>query len=248
MSKLEDKKAKVKAVKESAVSANKVTAPTLKKKKFDFTWILKLLCIALMVAYVVCMFLPYWGFETYSKEDRRQMILYPDKATPEKQYTEISVADYLWFTEDNETLFLGLDKFNDGTVYNAWKGEPVKQNDIVGMPFVGTLLALFATVFFLLKKSSIWPSLMALIAGGYSTFMLMTDPAGVYKPWKGTAATFVGKTPFGIELGDLSPFEAGISYNIWLIASIALTVGAFVLFVLWLIRVIKWFTVKEIKY
>lgn len=215
-----------------------------KKSKFSVALILKLICILTMVIFIGSMFLDFWTYETISEEDHKNQVLYGIEPT-EIDLT-ISIFDYVWFTEKNQRLFGDPEKDPDGLVNNYWTGAKISQNDIVGMPFLATVLILFTLIFFLLNLNSVWPSIMSLIAGVYSLLALLQDKAGVYKPWSGTVEINEGNVlmPKIVE----KAYTSGISYNLVLIAAALLTVASFAVFVVWVIRVIKWFTVKEIHY
>ena len=189
---------------------------TLKKKKaFDYTIVLKIVCILAMVAFMFCQFLPFWQYDSYTEESYRNHILYGEPLEGETR--EISLADYVWFTEDHEDLF---GEWDEG-LYN-FDGEQIKQNDITGMPFLATLLIAFGLLFFLWKAKSLWPCVFAVAAGAYAVIGYTTDAANVYK--------------------------AGASYQYHLIASIVLLVAGVAVAVPWIIRIVKWFTVKKRHY
>lgn len=217
-----------------------------KKIKIELAMIAKILCLVMMVAYVVCQFLPFWTFETISKEEKKQMVLY-DKVVEPKAKT-VSIAEAVWMIKDNEDLFGDPDDHPEKLVTNHWAGINVKQNDIVGMPFLTMIMMLFGFVFFLLNKKNLWPCLFALGAGAYSLITLLNDPAKVFKPFKGDIHVVQTDVWGDIISEEVKFFEAGITYNIQLIVSAALLAAAAIAFVFWMIRVVKWFVVKEVKY
>lgn len=218
-----------------------------KKGKIEISMIAKIVCLVMMVVYLVCQFLPFWTFETISKEEKKQMVLY-DKVVEPKEKT-VSIAEAIWMIKDNEDLFGDPDDHPDKLVTNQWAGIDVKQNDIVGMPFLTMVMIFFGLIFFLLNKKSLWPCLFAMGAGGYSLLTLITDPAKVFHPFKGNVKVVKLDPVWGDVISEeVKFFEAGITYNIQLIASAALLAAAFIAFVFWAIRVVKWFTVKEVKY
>lgn len=220
----------------------------LGKKTFpiEIDMIAKILCLVMMVAFVVCQFLPYWTFETISKEDKKLMVLYDQEVEP-KQKT-VSIAEAVWMIKDNEDLFGDPDDHPEKLVTNHWAGIDVQQNDIVGMPFLVMVCLFFGFIFFLLNKKNLWPCLFAMGAGGYSLLTLLNDPAKVFKPWKGDVRIVETDVWGDIISEEVKFFEAGITYNVQLIVSAALLATAFIAFVFWMIRVVKWFTVKEVKY
>jgi len=241
-----DKKQKNTPVKKEK-PAKQSKAPTLaKKNKFGVAFVLKMICILAMALFIGSLFLDFWTYETYSKEDYRLMVLYDQD--PEPIQKTISINEYVWMTKDCEDLFGDPESDPEAMrrVHNAWTDQWVHQNDIVGMPFISTVLILFALIFFLLNIKSVWPSILSLGAGVYALLALIQDKAGVYKPWSGTVTINKGNIlmPEYVE----KPFTAGISYNLVLIAAGVLTVASLAVFVVWVIRVIKWFTVKEVRY
>lgn len=215
-----------------------------KKSKINIALILKMICIFTMVLFIGSMFLDFWTYETISEEDHKNQVLYGIEPTPIN--LTISIFDYVWMTEKNERLFGDPEKDPDGLVNNYWTGEKISQNDIVGMPFLATVLIMFTMIFFLLNLNSVWPSIMSLIAGGYGLLALLQDKAGVYKPWSGTVQINEGNVLMPVWVDKA--FTSGISYNLVLIAAGLLTAASLAVFVVWVIRVIKWFTVKKVRY
>ena len=219
-----------------------------KKNKFGVAFILKMVCILAMALFIGSMFLDYWTFETISKEDHRNQVLYNIEPTPIDK--TISIGEYLWMTEDNEDLFGDPDDDKQRLVNNYWTGEKISQNEIVNMPFYTTVLMMFALIFFLLNMKSVWPSILSLAAGIYALLTLLQDKAGVFKPFSGIAKIEMteGKGIFATKYFVEKPFTSGISYNLVLIAAGILTAASLAVFIVWVIRVIKWFTVKEVRY
>lgn len=218
---------------------------TLKKKAaFDYTQILKWVCVVLMVAFFVCQFLPYYTYKSVTEESHREYVLSGGKTELVEETRTISLADYVWLTEEHEDLFGEFD-----TGYYNWEGETFNQNDVTGMPFIATLLIVFGLVFFLWKKNSLWPCLFAIGAGGYATYTYLTDPAGLYKPFAGSAMR-PDPNQVGIfaEMIQKDGFVGGISYTIHLVAAIALLVAGIAVAVPWVMRIVKWFTVKKRHY
>lgn len=218
---------------------------TLKKKAaFDYTQLLRWICVVLMVVFFACQFLPYYTYESVTEESHREYVLSGGKTELVKESRTISLADYVWLTETHEDLFGEFD-----TGYYNWEGEKFNQNDVIGMPFIATLLIAFGLIFFLWKKSSLWPCLFAIGAGGYATYMYLTDPAGLYKPFEGSAMR-PDPNQVGIfaEMIQKDGFAGGISYTIHLVAAIALLVAGIAVAVPWVIRISRWFTVKKRHY
>ena len=218
---------------------------TLKKKAaFDYVQLLKWLCVALMVAFIVCQFLPYFQYESVTEESRREYVISGGKTELVAETRVVSMADYTWLTENHEDLFGEYD-----TGYYNWEGETFNQNDVTGMPFLATLLIVFGLVFFLAKGKSLWPCLFAIAAGGYATYAYLVDKAGVYKPFAGSAMR-PDPNQVGIfaEMIEKTGFKSGISYNIHLVVAIALLVAGIAVAVPWIMRIVKWFTVKKRHY
>ena len=189
---------------------------TLKKKSaFDFGLVLKILCVLVMVAWLVCQWLPFWHYTSISEQAKEDYILYGIE--PEQIEKDVSLGLYTWRASKHKDLF---GEYDEGM--ENFEGEPLDQNDVVGMPALCTLLIVFGLVFFIANKKSLWPCLFPLSAGIYATYMYITDPSKTY--------------------------HAGDTFQYHLIASIAMAVVAFVTMFPWIVSIVKWFTVKKRHY
>lgn len=186
-----------------------------KKSKFDLTMILKIVCVVMMVAFMVCQFLPFWTYETYTEENMKNHIIYDEPLVP--IVGEVSLGEYVWRADKHDLMF---GEYDEGM--KNFNGDDLNQNDIVMMPFLVTLLIAFGLIFMLLSKKSAWPGLFTLVGGIYAIRKYLEDPADMYK---------IGET-----------------YNLHVAASIGLAVASLALVVVWLINVVKWFTVKKRHY
>lgn len=182
-----------------------------KKSKMAPATICNIVCAVLLVVFFACQFLPYWTYTTIEGADKTAAIL--GIATEEGTEVEktISLAEYVWLTEEHEDLFGTWKKMEDPN------GNAFVQNDLVSMPFICTLLVIAGVVFCLWKNDRTWTCLFSLIAGIYATYSYLTVPV----------------------------LKTGHTWMIHLIVSIVLLVGSLPLTVLWVQKIVKWFTVKK---
>lgn len=147
--------------------------------------------------------------------------------TYETEVFDITVADSGKVEEHTISLsnYVWLTK-NHKDLFGNWRkmsytinGQevPLTQNEIITMPFITNLLMVAGLIFCIWKRESRWTCLFPLIAGAYATFGYLTTPI----------------------------YTTGKSYIFHLIAAILLTVGAVPLTVLWVKKIVRWFTVVE---
>lgn len=109
------------------------------------------------------------------------------------------------------------DLFGKWNRMKDFDGNKIVQNDIVAMPFIVTLLVVFGTIFSLMKPQSTWTFVFPLVSGVYATIAYLTGAI----------------------------YQTGQTWQIQLVAAIAMAVSGLVLAVQWGITVWKWFTVKK---
>lgn len=182
-----------------------------KKAGVKLATILNFVCVALMLVFFASQFLPFWSYTTIEGSDKTAEILGIATEDGEEVTREISLAEYVWLTEEHEDLFGNWKRMKD------FEGNELNQNSIVVMPFVCTLLILFGCVFCVWKNTKTWTCLFPLISGVYAVCTYLTTPV----------------------------LQTGESWIIHLIAAALLTAGAIPLAVLWVKRIVKWFTVKQ---
>ena len=146
---------------------------TIKKKSGNIlVTITNIVCVVLMVAFFASLFLPFWTYTGQNKEDVTAALLGKmDESAIRMETYEISIAEYIWNTEDHEELFGGnWKKMKD------FDGNKIAQNDIVSMPFITTLLIAFGVIFCLWKCKSAWTCLFPLSAGIVAVLGYLTKP------------------------------------------------------------------------
>lgn len=221
----------------------------LTKKKFGIVDVLKILCVLAMATFLVFqLVLPYWTYDSHTKESVEQNTIRSTPLVPEQR--TISIGSYTWMTRDHDDLFGNYDsQINLTGGIKNFDNEDINMNDITMMPFLCTLLLGFGLVFFLTNWDALWPGLFSLIAGAYATFMLVTDPAGVYKPWEGEChRVFPAKNIFDTPDIITKYYVGGITYYYQLAAAIAVLVLSIIVLIPWFKRVFQWFTVKKRHY
>lgn len=221
----------------------------LTKKKFGLVDTAKLICVIVMVVFLVFqLVLPYWTYDSHTKESIRANRIYSEPLVPENR--TISIGSYTWLTRDHDDLFGNYDSMiNETGGIKNFENEDINQNDITMMPFLCTLLLVFGLVFFLTKWNALWPGMFAFAAGAYSTYMLVADPAGVYKPWEGYCVRVWPATNIYSQEEIVTKYYiGGITYYYQLAAAIALLVVSIFVLIPWFKSVYNWFTVKKRHY
>lgn len=145
-----------------------------KKSKFDYTIILKILCVAMMVAFMVCQFLPFWSYVTYTEENMKNHIVYDEPLVPIE--TDVSLGEYVWRTDKHDIMF---GEYDEGM--KTFNGDDLNQNDIVMMPFLVTLLIAFGLIFTIFNRKKLWPCMFTLAGGILAVVRYLQDPSGMYK-------------------------------------------------------------------
>lgn len=221
-----------------------------KKASLDYTILLKVICILAMIAFIGVQFLPYYQYQGITEESHRQHVLSAGKVPEVEETRVISMADMVWNTNDHDDLFGKWEpgsELGGGGLMN-FHNEEFMQNDLTMMPFLCTLLILFGLIFFLWKKSSIWPCWFGVAAGAYATYTYIADPAGVYKYFSGVVQRPDIVTLLETIVQPKKFYIGGISYYPHLIAAIVLLVSSLLVVIPWTIKVVKWFTVKKRHY
>ena len=189
-----------------------MTNTTTKKTKMALPTILNIVCAVLMIVFFAVQFLPYWTYTTIEGADKTAALLGYTTEEGEEVEKTISLAEYVWLTEEHEDLFGKWKKMQDPVT-----GEAFTQNELVGTPFICTLLIIAGVVFCLWKNTSTWTCLFALIAGILATKAYLTMPV----------------------------LATGETWLVHLIAAIAMLAGSLPLTALWGTKIYKWFTVKQ---
>lgn len=168
-------------------------------------------CVLVMLIFMVSTFVfPYWTYTTVEGKD-----ISDDSVVGTEVEREISLGDYLWFTEEHEDLF---GKYKKGEL--KYEGEKFMQSDITSLPFLASLLCVAGIIFCLWKNEKKAMCLFPVIAGILMLIALFTKPI----------------------------LQTGASWGILVGTSALLIVGALYPFILWVISVYKWFTVKKRHY
>lgn len=183
-----------------------------KKNKMALPTIFNIVCAVLMILFFVVQFLPYWTYTTIEGADKTAALLGFTTEEGEEVERTISLAEYVWLTEEHEDLFGSWKKMKDPTT-----GEAFTQNELVGTPFICTLLVIAGVVFCLWKNDKTWTCLFSLISGILATIAYLTVPV----------------------------LATGETWMIHLIVSILMLVGSLPLAALWVTKIYKWFTVKQ---
>lgn len=130
-----------------------------------------IVCALVLVIFVVSTFVfPYWTYTTVDGVDKTAELLYGTGEGTEVT-KEISLGEYLWFTEDHEDLF---GKWRKGEL--KYEGEKFLQSDITELPFLATLLCVAGLLFCLWKNDKTWTCLFPVIAGVLMLIALFTKP------------------------------------------------------------------------
>ena len=183
-----------------------------KKSTMSMATILNIVCAVLLIAFFVVQFLPFWTYTTIEGSDKTAALIGLTVEEGEEVEKTISLAEYVWLTEEHEDLFGHWKRMKDPTT-----GEAITQNQIVVMPFLCTLLVIAGVVFCLWKNDRTWTCLFSLVVGAYATITYLTEPV----------------------------LKTGQSWLFHLIVSIVVLLGSIPLTILWVKKVIKWFTVKQ---
>ena len=182
-----------------------------KKNKMGKATIFNIVCAVLLIAFFAVQFLPFWTYTTIEGSDKTAALIGLTVEEGEEVEVTVSLAEYLWFTEEHEDLFGHWKRMKD------FDGNDLKQNEIVVMPFLCTLLVILGVVFCLWKNDRTWTCLFSLIVGAYATITYLTTPI----------------------------LQTGHTWIVHLIVSIVVFLGSIPLTVLWVKKIIKWFTVKH---
>ena len=140
------------------------------KKKLSLANICNIICVVVMLVFFACQFLPYWTYTTIEGADKTAALIGITTEEGEEVTRTISLAEYIWLTEEHEDLFGKWKKMEDQN------GNPFVQNDLVAMPFIVTLLIVAGTVFCIWKMDKTWTCLFTLVAGAYATIAYLTVP------------------------------------------------------------------------
>lgn len=147
-----------------------MTNTVTKKNKVNLTTVFNIVCAVVLVAFFLVQFLPFWTYTTIEGSDKTAALIGLTVEEGEEVEKTISLAQYLWFTEEHEDLFGHWKRMKD------FDGNPLTQNEIVVMPFLCTLLVILGTFFCLWKNDKTWTCLFALIVGVYATITYLTTP------------------------------------------------------------------------
>lgn len=132
-----------------------------------------IVCAIVMVIFVVSTFVfPYWTYTTVEGVDKTAALIGADVGEGTEVTREISLGEYLWFTEDHEDLF---GKWKKGEIKD-FNGDKFAQTEITEMPFLATMLCVAGLIFCLWKNEKTWTCLFPLIAGILMLFALLTKP------------------------------------------------------------------------
>lgn len=132
-----------------------------------------IVCAILMVVFVVSTFVfPYWTYTTVEGVDVTAALIGAEVGEGTEVTKEVSLGEYLWFTEDHEDLF-GAWKKGEVTDFD---GNKFAQSEITELPFLATLLCVAGVIFCLWKNEKSWTCLFPLIAGVLMLISLLTKP------------------------------------------------------------------------
>lgn len=118
------------------------------RKNTKLTRICNIICAALMLALIVCQFLPFW--------------------TTTANGEEISIQEYTWLPHHN----VELDK-----QFKADIGKDYGINDVVLMPIVVLVIGALGVIFTVMWSKKCIIMVCPLLVGALSTYEYLTNPA-----------------------------------------------------------------------
>ena len=190
-------------------------------KKNTMAKISNILCVVMMVVFLVSMFVaPYWSYTTIEGIDKTAALIGLDVGEGTKVEKEISLGEYLWFTEEHEDLFGKWKNSKTSGNLTDFDGNKFYQSEIVDMPFMATLLCVFGLFFCLWKMNATWTCAFPAGAGICMLVGLLTSPV----------------------------LQTGKSWLVLIITSSLMILAAAYLLAQWGIAIFKWFTVKKRHY
>lgn len=191
------------------------------KSKNNMAKISNILCVAMMVVFLVSMFVaPFWSYTTIEGVDKTAALLGLDGGEGTEVQVDVSLGEYLWFTEEHEDLFGKWKNVKEKGNLTDFDGNKFYQAEIVDMPFIATLLCVFGLFFCLWKMNATWTCVFPAGAGICMLVGLFTSPM----------------------------LQTGEGWLVLVITSVLMILAAAYLLIQWGMSIYKWFTVKKRHY
>ena len=191
------------------------------KNKNNMAKISNIICVVMMLVFMVSLFVtPFWSYTTIEGIDKTAALIGLDVGEGTEVEVDVSLGDYLWFTEQHEDLFGKWKNVKEKGNLKDFDGNYFYQAEIVEMPFMATLLCVFGIFFCLWKMNATWTCVFPAGAGICMLIGLFTSPM----------------------------LKTGEGWLVLVITSALMILAAAYLLIQWGTTIYKWFTVKKRHY